>query len=137
MAGNDDPWKRFRDKQEGGKKDLSLTRQRAVSSGAIEQDAKQLTTADLENICADCEQQMDQLAALYNQFMANAEKRPPLEQRKRLGRQVDILVQAPKAGSQIRFKCNNTVMRFQTLCDRWDKQTRALENGAMKRRNQK
>lgn len=131
----DDPWKRFRDRQLGGKKsDLSLTRQRAEASGAIDSGADGLTTADLERIIGECELKMDQLVAVYNQFLGDSKKQPPIEQRKRLGRQIDLLVQAPKANSQIKFKCNNTIMRFQSLCERWDKMLRALESGTIKRR---
>jgi hypothetical protein len=136
MADSNDPWKRFRDRQLTGKKEMSLTRQRAAASGAIDTGAETLTTAELERMIADCEQQMDQLNAVYNQFLSNADKRPPVEQRKRLGKLIEQLVQSPKAHSQIRFKCTNTVTRFQTLCDRWDKMLRAIENGTLKRRKQ-
>ncbi len=132
----DDPWKRFRDRQMSNKKDLSLTRQRAAASGAIDSGDEALTTADLERMIEESEQQMDQLNAIYNQFLANADKRPPIEQRKRLGKVIEQLIAAPKANSQIRFKCNNTVNRFQTLCERWDKMLRAIENGTTLRRKQ-
>ena len=133
MAENNDPWRRFRERQLDGKQGMSLTRQRATASGAIDKGAEALTTADLERMILEVESTLDKLGALYNQYLAGSEKRPPSEQRKRLGRTVELIANAPKAGTGIRFKCNNTVQRFHTLCERWDKQMRALENGELRR----
>jgi hypothetical protein len=134
MARDDknDPWRRFRDRQLN--QGVSLTRQRAAAQGNIDVQSDTITTADLERMIGDAESLMDQLNAIYNQFLSGSEQRPPIEKRKNLERQIDLIAGAPKAQSQIRFKCNNTVSRFHTLTERWDKQMRALESGAIVRR---
>jgi hypothetical protein len=76
---------------------------------------------------------VEQVNALYNQFFAGVESRPPVERRKLLDGLIAQLEGMSKPTVQYQFRFNNIAASYLTYKSRWDKQTKALENGRIKR----
>ncbi len=130
MARDEDPWKRFRNRQGAEKPNVSFTRAKAASDGMISSS----TSVDLGEIIQQLEVMMDQLNNLYNQYFAGSEKRAPIEKRKQLNSLLQKLQDAPKTTLQARFRANTMLTRCQSQMERWDKLLRKLETGALRRR---
>ena len=130
MPRDDDPWKRFRDRNNADKPNLSLSRAKAISDGMVDGPV----TADLDETIQKLEVMTEQLNNLYNQYLSGVEKRAPIEKRRQYASLVQILQNLPKPTLQARFRSNTMLVRFQSQMERWDKLLRKLEAGGLKRR---
>jgi hypothetical protein len=69
----------------------------------------------------------------YNQYFSGAELRPPLERRKQLEGIMNMLYMIQKPNETYRFKVSTIMSHFNTVRDRWDRRTREIEQGKLKR----
>lgn len=79
--------------------------------------------------------EIDALNRFYNVYFMGGEEDPPRAQRKALDGAVDkikaALVTATNAADK--FQANTLISRYRTMCARWDKQLRGIENGTIVR----
>ena len=74
-----------------------------------------------------------QVNSLYNQFVAGAETRPPLERRKQLDEIMAALQGFSKPTPAYQFRYTTLNASYLTHRDRWDKLIMDLESGKIKR----
>ncbi len=77
--------------------------------------------------------ELEALNRLYNVYFQGGEEEPPRQQRKNLDTLVDKiknqLMTATNAGDK--FQANSLYNRYKTLCNKWDKHLRGIENGTI------
>ena len=69
----------------------------------------------------------------YNQFIAGAEKLPPIEKRKALDQLMASLTSSPKPTQSLQFRFQTMWTQYRTYADKWDKLMKDLESGKIKR----
>ena len=91
------------------------------------------TTDKLNELVQKAEPMIEQLTHLYNQFMAGAEKFPPIEKRKQLEEVMNRIHLMSKPTAAIQYRCQTLLAHFQANRDRWDRLIKDLESGKLKR----
>jgi hypothetical protein len=130
---NNDPWKRFRDREDEDTTGLTLRERRTgVESPAAK--AKDLDSERLENAIESTRTLIDQLNNLFNMYVAGVEERLPIEKRKLLDKTMEQLTATPKTSSASLFRFNSLLAHYNTYKDRWDRMLRDLESGKIVRR---
>jgi len=76
---------------------------------------------------------IDTLNRLYNVYFQGGEEDPPRLQRKALDALVEKIKTALTTASNAadKFQANTLIARYRTMCARWDKQLRGIENGTV------
>ena len=78
---------------------------------------------------------IDALHRLYNVYFQGGEEDPPRSERKALDTLVNkvktALVTATNAADK--FQANTLINRYRTMCGRWDRTLKGIENGTIKR----
>ena len=128
-----DPWGRFRSRQIEKKSDVNNAKIRALQGTAAES-VVQDGSVDFTELFKKIDIMVDQLSNLYNQYIAGAEKRPPVEKRKQFDQLIEFLTNVPKPTMSIKFKSMTMLTQSQTKKEHWDKLLRKLEAGKIKRR---
>ncbi len=77
---------------------------------------------------------IEQVNALYNQYIAGVESRPPLERRKHLDQVMQTLQSMAKPTATLQFRSSNLQSSYMTHKDRWDRMMKDLESGKLNRR---
>jgi hypothetical protein len=137
MAKDDDPWKRFRDREDEREEPLRPTKNRDSSGRRIpESESENYApgTDRLTHLLQQIEPMIEQLNNLYNQYLGGVDKFPPIERRKQLERLMEQLQEVPKPTQASQFRANSIRTHFQSYRDRWDRLLRDLEAGKIKRR---
>ena len=77
--------------------------------------------------------EIDVLNRLYNVYFQGGEENPPRAQRKTLDALVDRIKAALATSSNAadKFQANTLISRHRTMCARWDKHLRGIENGTI------
>lgn len=78
---------------------------------------------------------IDALNRLYNVYFMGGEEDPPRAQRKALDAMIEKIKAALTTASNAadKFQANTLISRYRTMCARWDKQLRGIENGTIVR----
>ena len=76
---------------------------------------------------------LEALNRIYNVYFQGGEEDPPRQQRKALDTLVaNIKTQVMTAkNASDKFQANSLYTRYQTLCAKWDKHLRGIENGTI------
>lgn len=133
MARNDDPWKKFRDKED--ERTPAQSPPERLGDPKVRLDAPPSPARDnLDPLIRQAEPLIEQLNNLYNQFIAGVDSRPPLETRKRLDSVMQQLQAVPKPTPANQFRYQTLQTRYLSHVDRWERLMRDLESGKIQRR---
>lgn len=83
----------------------------------------------VEKLMDDLEVLIEQMGHLYTLFFQGIEKRPPIEKRTLLDKEIIILQNAMKGTPALKFRANSVISTYLTHRDRWDKKMKDLERG--------
>jgi hypothetical protein len=76
---------------------------------------------------------IESVNATYNQYFAGVETKPPIERRKLLDSTMLQLENMPKQTLNQQWRFNNLQATYITYRNRWDKMTKGIESGRIKR----
>lgn len=139
MARDDDPWKRFRDRDEEREREAREEAERQSArpgqSSASEPFSGGGTeiAAKAEDIIKRVPILLEQLEHLYRQYATGVLERPPVEERKRLDQMMVTLFNLPKATPADRFRFSTLNGAYTTYKARWDKLLMDIEKGIIRR----
>jgi len=94
-----------------------------------------LTSDEVEKMMGQARALIDQVSALYNQYLGGIEKLPPIEKRKQLEQLMTTLSVSRGGPASLQFKLSGLTASYATFRDHWDKQMRNLEAGKIKRQS--
>ncbi len=79
------------------------------------------------------EADIEKLKVAYDMYFQGMEKRPPLEERRRLDREVNRLIGFRSPNTAVKFRANTVVQRMVTYRHLWDRIMQQIEDGRFKR----
>jgi hypothetical protein len=79
--------------------------------------------------------EIDALNRVYNVYFMGGEEDPPRNQRKTLDATIEKIKAALTTANNAadKFQANTLISRYRTMCARWDKHLRGIENGTIVR----
>lgn len=139
MARDDDPWKRFRDRDEEREREAQEEAERRASRSGPGSRVEPMSgggeeiAAKADDIIGKVPILLEQLEHLYRQYATGVLERPPVEERKRLDQMMVTLFNLPKATPAERFRFATINGAYTTYKARWDKLLMNIEKGVIKR----
>lgn len=139
MAREDDPWKRFRDRDEEREREAMEEAERRGSRPGAGAGPEPFLgggaeiAAKADDITKKIPILLEQLEHLYRQYATGVLERPPVEERKRLDQMMVTLFNLPKATPADRFRYATVNGAYTTYKARWDKLLMDIEKGVIKR----
>lgn len=137
MAKEDDPWRRYKDREEEREREAQeeANRKAAKATPGQKRDlsAPDAVVEKFEEIIKKIPILLDQLEHLYRQYAVGTLERPPVEERLRLDQMMTTLSNFPKVTPGDRFRFNTTNSTYTTYKARWDKLLLNIEKGIIKR----
>ncbi len=127
MADDNDPWKRFRDREDDPdrlneapipKKSLS------IQPNAVQDETREM---DIEDLIERAETLIERCNALYQMWRNGAEKRPPIEVKSQLDSTVRKILNHTKPTQSAKFKVGTLISRYRSYCERWERIVRQKE----------
>lgn len=127
---DDDAWaRRRRREREDAEAQAATKEQKSKRPGA----PVQVSRDDLPQLLTTAEQLIDQVEALYKQFILGLTERPPHEKRRQLEKILESIFKAPRTNPALQFRIGSLNAHFLTHRDKWDRQLKELETGKIKR----
>lgn len=132
MARDDDPWKRFREREQ---EDKSLNKKpSARNTGPIQKGEPAPSPKDpLSDSIHRAETMIDQINHLYQMYLAGVERTAPLERRKQLNELIAQMQNIPKPTPAASFRYTMIKSKYSSHCERWDRIMKEIESGKIKR----
>lgn len=140
MAKDNDPWARFRERQEKQESGES-TQTTGISirrPGEIRPEKDEPSTeikSAIDEFVRRGEILLEQVQNLYQMYAAGQERTPPVALRKQLDDLCQKIFMAPKPTPAARFQVTQFQAKVAMYQDRWTKLLKDLESGKMKRRS--
>ena len=128
MAAQDDPWKKFRERQEAEEQDSQKPSGSGSARSQLAQPIQGESSEKLNELIQRAETLIEQLNNLYGMFIARVEKIPPIVKRKQLGELMLTLQMTPKINPASLFKYNSVQAKYLAYCERWDRQVKGMES---------
>lgn len=95
----------------------------------------QIGTSDkVDQLLTQAKPLIEQINALYNQYISGIEQFPPNDKRKMLEGLMAQIQSMSKPTQSIQFKANSLLQHFMTYREKWDRILRDLEAGKIRRR---
>jgi hypothetical protein len=130
MAKENDPWARFRKKDEERVEEERKTLQTEMRK--IDPNAEMsATTTDkvLIELLTKCEVMMEQITNLYGMWIQGMERMPPKVQRSHLEDLILKIQAAPKPTANLRFRVAEFHTKYSTFRDKWERILKDVESG--------
>lgn len=124
---DDDDFRTRRRKREEDEKEVTQTN----TNLTIEPSAG---SEKLDELMTRAEPLVEQVNALYNQYVAGIERTPPVERRRQLEQLMTTIMMMHKPTATQRFRASGVLHTYQQYKDRWDRVMRDIESGKLKRR---
>ena len=90
-----------------------------------------MEAAEIEQLIAELETQVERLRALYEQYFMGIERIEPLIMRKDIDRRMWLLRREQIRNTGLRFKLQDTMQRYNTYQQYWQRIVREIENGTV------
>lgn len=135
MAKDNDPWKKFREREDEQDEELSLKDRR---TGGVATPAGKATpggsstapsSEKIEDLMHKADVLIEQLGQIYQMYYVGIEKRPPTEKRAFLENLIIKIQNAPKPISATQFKWGTLQSKFNVHKEKWDRMLKDIENG--------
>jgi hypothetical protein len=141
MAKDDDPWKRFRDREDEQDKEVTKTlslfeRRTQITHPELNVPAAP-STDKLDQLLHDAQMLIEQVSNLLKMYVVGVESLPPVEKRKILERTMEAIQSSNKPTQASQFRAKSLQASYASNKDRWDRIMRDLETGKIKRLNPK
>lgn len=120
----------FKDDEEDQEEELESHAIGSKAKSAYEKATRiEVDAARVEGLMNELETLIEQLGHLYTLFFQGIEKRPPIENRAHLDKEIILLQNAMKSTPALKFRANSVISTYLTHRDRWDKKMKDLERG--------
>lgn len=137
-----DAWSRFREREDQRDDELKKEVDKALGHDANESSnkivdgqkaAREAPQKPNENpvirMIARADMMLEQVQHLFNMYVAGIEMTPPHTQRKQLQDLYQKVVTAPKNSTNILFRANQFVTKYNMYHDRWERLMKDIETG--------